>query len=110
MAATHNITIDQGATFSLPLVFKDASNVAINLTDVTFAAQIRPSADSKTILASFTVTKDPLTTGRAVLSLTDEQTGALTFGTAVYDLLGTKAGVKTRYIQGTVTLSPQVTR
>lgn len=110
MAATYDITIDQGATFSLGLIFRDALNVAIDLTSATIKSQIRPSAESQTILAELTATKDPLVTGRVVLSLASDKTFALDFDKAVYDVLVTIGSTKTRYIEGAVTLSKAVTR
>lgn len=110
-APIYNLEINQGETFSIGLLFKDASNVAINLTTATILSQIRPSAESNTILAGFTITKDTGVTGRAVLSLTAAQTQQFTFTDAVYDVLVTFAsGTKLRAVQGKVTISKQVTR
>jgi hypothetical protein len=110
-APIYDIEINQGETFSIGLLFKDASNVAINLTTATILSQIRPSEESNRILAAFTITKDTAVTGRAVLSLTSAQTQQLDFTEAVYDVLLTLAsGTKLRAVQGKVTLSKQVTR
>lgn len=109
-AAIHDFEINQGATFTIAFRFKDATDVPINLSAATIESQIRPSADSKTILAEFAVTKDPIVVGRVVLSLAAGKTSLLDFEKAAYDLLVTVGSDKTRYIQGTVTLSKQITR
>lgn len=110
-APAYNFEINQGETFSLGLIFKDSANVAISLTTATIKAQIRPTADSQQILAVLTATKDTAVTGRVVLSLTSTQTASLSFITAAYDVLVTFAdGSTLRAVQGTVTLSKQVTR
>jgi len=111
MASEHNISIDQGATFALAMVFRDASETPIDLATATVAAQIRPDAESKNIIANLTATKDAGTTGRVVLSLTASQTGQLAFESAAYDVLITFAdGTAVRALQGNVALSKQVTR
>lgn len=109
-AATHDIEINQGATFTIAFRFKDSADVPINLSAATIESQIRPSAESKIILAEFSVTKDPVVVGRVVLSLAADKTALMDFEKAVYDVLITTGSDKTRYIQGTVTLSKQVTR
>ena len=43
MAAVYDITIEQGATFRLSLVWKDSSNVPVNLTGYTARMQVRRS-------------------------------------------------------------------
>lgn len=110
-APIYNLEINQGETFSIGLLFKDATNTAINLTTATILSQIRPTAESNKILASFTITKDTGVPGRAVLSLSASQTQQLDFTDAVYDVLLTLASsTKLRAVQGKVTLSKQVTR
>ena len=110
-AQTVNLEINQGAAFSYALNFFDAGSNPLSLTSITLASQIRPTAASQEILAQLTVTKDPVTTGRAVFSLTGAQTRNLRFSSAVHDLLMTLAdGTPIRVAQGAVTLSPQVTR
>ena len=114
MAATvYNFTLNQGETFSLPLLFKDSTGTAISLTTATVAAQIRDTPASQNIIAEMTCTKDSGTAGKVVLSLTATQTGQLVFPTAsaFYDVKVTFAdGTVLRAMQGTVTLSTQVTR
>jgi hypothetical protein len=110
-AQPYNLEINQGATFSFALNFFDAGGSPLSLTGVTLASQIRPTAASQEILQEFTVTKDPVTTGRATFSLTAAQTRNLRFTSAVYDVLMTlTTGELVRVVQGAVTLSPQVTR
>lgn len=111
MANVYDITIDQGATFALSMLFRDSEEVPIDLTGATIEAQIRPDADSKNILANITCGIDEETTGRLLLSLDPEKTTNLNFETAAYDVLVTfPDGTAMRAVQGKVTLSKQITR
>jgi len=119
-AANYNLTIEQGATFSLPLQFLQSDGVTpVNLTGYTFAAKLRLSASDPNVLATFTTTVTPLT-GSVVLSLTATETAGLTVepsGTAVrkittaaWDLEMTVGSTKYRVMQGIAKISPEVTK
>ena len=54
MADNYKISIDQGATYSLALTYKDSAGAAINLTGYTAAMQIRSSYESTTTVLSLT--------------------------------------------------------
>jgi hypothetical protein len=90
-----------------------------DLTSVTFEAQIRKNASDVTALATFTCTVDAdPTTGKVVLSLTDAETLAIpatgqNYGVpSVYtwDMLMIEGTAVTRILNGTVNVSPGVTR
>lgn len=114
MANVYNLQIDAGATFILPIEWKDSNGTGMNLTSYTGRMQIR-----RTILASdFQVelttenggiefVSAAVGTFRVVISPT--QTATLQNG--VYDLeMVSSEGQVTRLIQGDVTISKEVTR
>lgn len=114
MADNYQISIDQGATYSLALTYKDSNGTAINLTGYTAAMQIRTSYESSSTVISLTSSSGIVitaATGLLTINITSTQTAALTPGTYVYDLeITSGAGVVTRLIQGSVMVSAEVTR
>ena len=114
MAATRNIGIDQYATFTIGIGYKDAQGDPVDLTGYTAAMQIRDSAAVVLLSLSTTPTANgsvltvtPLT-GTIDVTITDEDTATLTNG--VYDLVITDgSGNKTRLIEGKVVVNPGVT-
>ena len=111
MATISNLFIDQDADFSTTVTVNDSTGSALDLTGYTASAMIRKSYKSTTS-TSFTVAfESPRTTGQVTLSLTDTQTGALSAGRYVYDLvIITSGGDKTRVVEGIVTIKPSVSR
>lgn len=115
MAATYNFTIDQGTTVSVQWAYRTAANAVIDLTSYTARLQARPTVSSAVTVMDATTANGQLVitgaTGVVTLSLTATQSSALDFNSAVYDLeIVSPAGVVTRLVQGTVTLSREVTR
>ena len=89
---------------------KDGTNTIINLSGYTVAAQMRKSYYSTTA-NSFTTTITDASAGQITMTMTSANTSGLTPGRYVYDLLLTSGtGVKTRVIEGIVTVMPSVTR
>lgn len=113
--ATYNITIYQGDDFELPVRLREAdTNAYQDLTGRTGRAQIRPSKDSTTILASFTVTilDQTLARGSFLLTLTPTQTAALPLTGGVWDveLRNADASWVRTPLAGAVTVLAEVTR
>ena len=112
IAGIYNITMDQGAQWTLTVVYKDNSGVAINLTGYTARMQVRPKfgADAALTLSSpssgIVITG---ATGTLALTATTAQTAAIAGGFYVYDLEIAIGGVVTRLMQGNVTVRDQVT-
>ncbi len=115
LLAKRDITIDQGATFSWHLRWKDASGSYYDLTGWTAAMQVREEFASATTLASLTTNPGG---GIALSSTGDieiEIPAATTAGLpapkkAVYDLKLTSPGGKVyRFAEGTCRISPGVT-
>lgn len=114
-AGIYNATIDQGATWSVTVLYKDSNGVAINLTGYTAAMQVRQQYSSETAELTLTspangIVITPLT-GTIVITMTALQTGGLDEGYYVYDVeLTSSGGLVDRLIQGQLTVAPEVTR
>ena len=126
MAARYDFIIEQGATFYTTFVWKNQDNAccegtpaapaAVDLTDYTPRIQVRPSAGSGTLYFEanptngylFVVTPE---TGTFGLSIPASVSTAWTWRRGVYDLemTNTVSGVVTRLLEGTITVSPEVT-
>jgi hypothetical protein len=110
VAAFSEIVVEQGATFSTTINVEDSQGSAVNLFGFVAASQIRKSYYSSTA-NNFTATITGTANGEITLSMTAANTANLTPGRALYDLLITSpVGVKTRVIEGIVTITPSVTR
>ena len=102
---TYNFTLQRRSDHSIPLLFKDSSNNAINLTGFTVAAQVWEETRT-TKYADFSVTYTDRTAGSVKISLTDTQTATFTPEVLKYDVLLTNAsGEKEYYLEGTIFVS-----
>jgi len=113
-AGIYDITIEQGATFTLSATWKDSAGTPVNITDYSARMQVRPNYESEEILVSLVSPADitlggALGTILATISATATQSLAIQEG--VYDLeLESAGGVVTRLLQGRATISREVTR
>lgn len=109
MAIKANIVIDQGADFSTTINLSDEDGNIINLSGFTGAAQMRKHYASVTSY-SFTVDiNEPA--GEVTLSMTSNQTDNIPAGRYVYDCeLTDNNDVRSRIVEGIVTVTPGVTR
>lgn len=109
MAIKANIVVDQGVDYSTDINLTDDDEQVIDLTGYTANSQIRKTFTSSNSVSFSTSTSG--TTGVVTLSLTANQTGSLTAGRYVYDVFLTNgSGVKSRIVEGIVTVTPRVTR
>lgn len=111
-----NIIIEQFATWSLDLQLRDDAGAPYDLTGATAEMEIRDKPGG-TILATLSTTGGqitipaPATDGNIELRLTAAETGALDFGSALFDLLVTElSGDVLRVIQGRAKLSQGITQ
>jgi hypothetical protein len=110
-----NIDIKQGATFQLTITWKDSAGTAINLTNYTARAQARLTYDTAATIFSLT-SSSGITLGGAAgtiaILISATTTAALAAPwSGVWDLeLVSSAGIVTRLLEGTATVSPEVTR
>ena len=121
-AAVLDFRCEQGATFKRIFTIKNASGVALDLTNYTFTWQVRQSVSSSVELLAFTFTKatDP-TTGVVTVSLTPNTTLGLTnMGGPTFrdgrtlqydvDMTNSVSGEVTRILNGAFTVSPTTTK
>ena len=110
-AGTYNLVVDQGSSYALDLVIKQAGS-AMDLTNYTGRAQIRTTHTASSASASFTVTKTNASGGVLKMELSTATTTALAPGQYVYDLEIYTSGdaIVKRILQGEITLTPEVTK
>ena len=102
---TYNFTLQRRSDHSIPLLFKDSNNNAINLTGFTVAAQVWEETRT-TKYADFSVTYTDRTAGSVKISLTDTQTATFTPDVLKYDVLLTNpSNEKEYYLEGTIFVS-----
>lgn len=125
IAGVYNITLEQGTTFYRlidvmePTVLDPDVYEAFNLTGYTARMQIRRTIDSPTAMVSLT---SPTVSGNGItvmdgannaisINITDATT-SLVDSSGLYDLeiIKTSTGQVSRLLQGTVTLSREVTK
>lgn len=116
MSKIYNFTIEQGITFKRPFRWSvlsdpldvDSERLPTNMTGMTGRMQIR-TRDGALLCEPLVVIDDP-TNGAGYFALTHEQTQALNFDTAVYDLEIYQVDVPIkRLFKGVVTLDPEST-
>ena len=116
MSNVLNLTMKQGENFARVLTFRDQSNALIDLTGYSFKSQVREAYGKATAVFDFTlVLKDQVTNQGEVdwtcaasitepLKLTESKV-------YVYDVeMASPSGIKTRVIEGKITMSPEVTK
>ena len=102
---TYNMTVQRRSDHSVPIVLKDNSGTAINLTGYTIAAQVWDESRS-TKYADWTVAYTDRTNGIVDISLTDTQTATFTPSILFYDVLLTEpGGSKNYYLEGKLFIS-----
>jgi len=110
MAGFAELTLEQGASFTTTVTVNGSDGSPTNLTSYTAAAQLRKSYYSTTA-NNFTVTVSNAANGELTMAMSAANTANLTPGRYVYDLLITSpTNIKTRVVEGIVTLLPSVTR
>ncbi len=114
MAGQKNWEVDQNTTFTFIVEYKDTNGAPINITGSTAKMQVRDTKGGSKI--AFTLTSpsggiviDPLD-GKLTIRMTPTQTNKLFYPKSSYDLMLTDASaVKTKLIEGFLTLSRSVT-
>ena len=108
-AGTYNIKIDQGSDFSLQLTVQE-DGTAKDLAGFSARAQMRPTIDSSTLTATFTCTVTDEENGIFTISLPYTTTTDIDVGQYYYDVELYTGATSQRLIQGTATVSGEVTR
>jgi hypothetical protein len=104
-AGTYNISIEKRATFSITLTIKNSDGSAYDLSNASLSSQIRiDSSNAPQPYFTIAIVGDP-TSGVATLSLTKNQTSALSIAPSSYDLFVDKSdGTSEKLLQGSVTI------
>jgi len=108
MAAKVNIVIDQGTTFNTTYTIHDAIDEPIDFTGFTANSQIRKSYSSSN---SYVFDVSLSNTGLVTLFMNVATTSSINAGRYVYDVeVESLSGVRSRIVEGIVTVTPQVTK
>jgi hypothetical protein len=123
-AGKYNFTIEQGATYTVEIQYKDSNNDPIDLTGYSGRMQIRPAIGSTTtyLCLSSSLQSDgtglnfsgsaginPPISGTIGIYISAASSSALTFNQGVYDLEIASGSFVARLLQGNVQLSKEVT-
>jgi hypothetical protein len=119
-AGIYNFTIEQGTTVVKQFTYKDANAVIVDLSGYDVRMQLRDTIGSSTVIDSFTTSSglsilgsaNSTSSGTIQLRIEAASSSLYTFTTAVYDIEieDTGSSTVTRLLQGTIKLSPEVTR
>jgi hypothetical protein len=109
MSGKYNIVAEQGATFNLNFRV-ETDGTAWNLSDYTFAMQVRRSTASSTTLLD--ITSATMTSlGHVSVTVSATDMADVPAGRWVYDIELTSSGDEvTRILEGRFIVSPQVTQ
>lgn len=114
MAGQKNWEVDQNATFSFIVDYKDPDGVPIDLTGASVKMQVRDTKGGSKLAFTLTspsggVTLDPLA-GNLTIKMTPTQTNKLFYPKSSYDIMLTDSNLnKTKILEGFITLSRSVT-
>jgi hypothetical protein len=114
MAGQKNFEVDQNATFSFILQYKDDDGNAIDLTGASAKMQIRDSKNSTKLAVTLTSPSGGITingpTGTVSIKMTPTQTNKLFYPKSSYDLMIIDSNSnKTKLLEGFMTLNRSVT-
>lgn len=124
-AGRYDITLEQGATFDIPLRYKTPGGVAVDLTGYSARMQVR-EAPASPVLVEFNSTltangfilmsgasedREDGANGNLRLFMTAANTAALARFRGRYDLeLHDSTGYVTRLLEGQFAVEPEITR
>jgi hypothetical protein len=108
--ANYPLTILTGDTETVTVNLQDSAGAAIDITGRTYQAQIRDTAASTAVIATFNCSVTNGTAGQFACTLGTAVTAALTPQTAVWDCQENNSGVVTTLLSGQVFIVQDVTR
>jgi len=114
MAGQKNFEVDQNATFTFVVEYKDNLDAPINLTGASAKMQVRDSKGGQKLAFSLTspsggITIDPVL-GKLTIKITPTQTNKLFYPKSEYDIMLTDSNAnKIKLLEGYMTLSRSVT-
>jgi hypothetical protein len=110
-AATHNLIVNQGSDFAMELKLSE-NDQARDLTGFFARSQIRAKKTDAVVSAEFTCDIHAPIEGRLSMQIGNSATKTLSPGIYYYDLelYTANDGNVIRLLEGTVTVTPEVTR
>ena len=114
MAGQKNWEVDQNTTFRFVLEYKDSNGDAVDLTGASAKMQVRDTKGGSKLAFTLTSPSGGIVidapNGKITVTMTPTQTNKLYYPKSSYDLMITNAaGVKTKLVEGFLTLSRSVT-
>lgn len=114
MAGQKNFEVDQNATFSFTVEYKDASGNPITLTGASAKMQVRDTKGGSKLAVTLTSPSGGITidapNGKLTVKMTPTQTNKLFYPKSSYDLMLTDSNSnKIKLLEGFMTLSRSVT-
>ena len=107
MAATKNLVMDQGATFSANIQYLDTNKNPISLAGFNVRSKMRTSYDSPNAI-TLTATITNASTGNVNLYLDYANTSLVHYGRYVYDTEAYSGNIVIRIQEGAITVTPGV--
>jgi hypothetical protein len=109
VAIKGNLVIDQGSDYLVTINVESANGAIVNLAGYTAEAQMRKHFTSSTSYTFQTSINAAL--GTITLSMSSNTTNTIPPSRYIYDCeVTSNTGIKTRLLEGIVTITPQVTR
>ena len=114
MAGQKNFEVDQNATFSFIVEYKDNNGLPIDLTGASAKLQVRDTKGGSKLAFTLTspaggITITPLL-GKLTIKMTPTQTSKLFYPKSSYDIMITDSNTnKIKLLEGFLTLSRSVT-
>jgi hypothetical protein len=114
MAGQKNFEVDQNATFTFQVEYKDDIGALIDLTGSTAKLQVRDTKGGSKLAFTLTSPSGGITidgpNGLLMIKMTPTQTNKLFYPKSSYDLMLTDSNLnKTKLLEGFLTLSRSVT-
>lgn len=112
MAIQQNLVLEQGTDFQAVIKLFANNTEALNLAGFAGAAEMRRSYDSVSATATLTVAIPFPGNGELYITLPAGSSTGIKYGRYLYDvvLTQTSTGIKTRAVEGIITVTPRVTR
>ena len=114
MAGQKNFEVDQNATFSFVVEYKDDNGNAIDLTGASAKMQVRDVKGGTKLAVTLTSPSGGIvingTLGKVTVTLTPTQTNKLFYPKSVYDIMVVDSNAnKIKLLEGFITLNRSVT-
>jgi len=114
MAGQKNFEVDQNATFTFIVEYKDNNGAPINLTGATAKMQVRDTKGGTKLAFTLTTPAGGITidgpNGKLTIKMTPTQTNKLFYPKSSYDIMVTDSNTnKIKILEGFLTLSRSVT-